>query len=122
MAIALNDTEGGTSAVSRGENASLSYAATAKEKREAWAKRPAWEDGPSVNILQTSLAAASPASARLGAVIAATTAILTVQTPLRRYYGSAKFASLRLKVRARMRCCLGRTCMDCDAHDDGTPL
>ena len=98
VAVALGDAEGGTAAFSRGEHKALAYEVAAKEKREAWAKRPAWKGGPTINALQSSLAAASPASARLGAVVAATVAALTVQTPLRAHYGSRRFGSLRLKV------------------------
>ena len=98
VAVAIADVEGGTAAYSRGENNTLAYLAAAKEKREAWVKRPAWKGGPTVDALQSSLAAASPASARLGAVVAATTAVLRVQTPLRTVYGSTLFLSLKFKV------------------------
>ena len=98
VAVALADVAGGKTAFSRGENKALAYEVAAKEKREAWAKRPAWEGGPTINALQSSLAAASPASARLGAVVAATTAILRVQTPLRAHYGTKQYLSLKLKV------------------------
>ena len=112
VAVALADVAGGKTAFSRGENKALAYEVAAKEKREAWARRPAWEGGPTLNALQSSLAAASPASARLGAVVAATTAVLRVQTPLRAHYGSQEYLSLRLKVCIRARYC------NCHAHEN----